>query len=156
MRDSKCVCQFVPLTPASLFQGKCFLATKQETVVCCIWFIRVAYAKDEVRVDYLLPPSCDCVSDFDVYVAEAQRLATCLPGNWTPSMRCSNPYTVSRINAFNPRSMASHESMGAHGRGCALFIRLGLLQVMLSDRCPYVALGGCPKLHIGPNDVAKS
>jgi hypothetical protein len=55
MRDSKCVCQFVPLTPASLFQGKCLLATKQETVVCCIWFIRVAYAKDEVRVDYLLP-----------------------------------------------------------------------------------------------------
>jgi hypothetical protein len=63
---------------------------------------------------------------------------------------------VSRINAFNQRSMASHKSMGAQRCGRALFTCLGPLQVMVSDRRPYVALGGRPKLHIGPNEVVKS
>ena len=140
--------------------SQCLLATKNETFVGCIWFARGDYAEDEVRVDYLLPPSGDCVWDFDVYVAEAQRLGYLFARQWDAFDALLQPqgvrYTVSRINAFNQRSMASHESMGAHRCGRALFICLGPLQVMVSDRRPYVALGGRPKLHIGPNEVVKS
>lgn len=139
--------------------AQCLLATKDEAVAGCIWFVRDAYAEDEVRVDYLLPPSGDCVWDFDVYVAEAQRLGYLFARQWDAFNALLMPqgirYTVSRINAFNQRSMASHRSLGAHDCGRALFICLGSLQAMLSDRRPYVALGGRPKLHIGPNEVTK-
>jgi hypothetical protein len=140
--------------------AQCLLATKEGNVAGCIWFVRTAYAEDEVRVDYLLPPSGDCVWDFDVYVAEAQRLGYLFARQWDAFDALLQPqgvrYTVSRINAFNQRSIASHESMGAHRCGRALFICLGSLQVMVSDRRPYVALGGRPKLHIGPNEVVNS
>ncbi|MDP1999525.1 MAG: hypothetical protein Q8K22_08025 [Rhodoferax sp.] len=140
--------------------AQCLLATKEGSVAGCIWFVRTAYSEDEVRVDYLLPLSGDCVWDFDVYVAEAQRLGYLFARQWDAFDALLQPqgvrYTVSRINAFNQRSMASHESMGAHGCGRALFICLGRWQVMVSDRRPYLALGGRPKLHIGPNEVAKS
>lgn len=139
--------------------AQCLLATKEGSVAGCIWFVRTAYAEDEVRVDYLLPLSGDCVWDFDVYVAETHRLGYLFARQWDAFNALLQPqgvrYTVSRINAFNQRSMASHESMGAQGCGRALFLCLGTLQVMVSDRRPYVALGGRPKLHIGPNEVAK-
>ena len=137
--------------------AQCLLATKNEVLAGCIWFVRGAYAEDEVRVDYLLPMSGDCVWDFDVYVAEAQRLGYLFARQWDAFDALLKPqgvrYTVSRINAFNQRSMASHRSLGAHDCGRALFICLGPLQAMVSDRRPYVALGGRPKLHIGPNEV---
>ena len=137
--------------------AQCLLATKNEVLAGCIWFVRGAYAEDEVRVDYLLPMSGDCVWDFDVYVAEAQRLGYLFARQWDAFDALLKPqgvrYTVSRINAFNQRSMASHRSLGAHDCGRALFICLGPLQAMVSDRRPYVALGGRPKLYIGPNEV---
>ena len=137
--------------------AQCLLSTKKEVLAGCIWFVRGAYAEDEVRVDYLLPPSGDCVWDFDVYVAEAQRLGYLFAKQWDAFDALLKPqgvcYTVSRINAFNQRSIASHRSLGAHDCGRALFICLGSLQAMVSDRRPYVALGGRPKLHIGPNEV---
>ena len=137
--------------------AQCLLSTKNEVLAGCIWFVRGSYAEDEVRVDYLLPPSGDCVWDFDVYVAEAQRLGYLFARQWDAFDALLKPqgvrYTVSRINAFNQRSMASHRSLGAHDCGRALFICLGPWQAMVSDRRPYVALGGRPKLHIGPNEV---
>ena len=59
-------------------------------------------------------------------------------------------YSVSRINAFNPRSLASHRSLGASDCGWALFVCLGPAQAMVSGVWPHVAWGGRPRLHIGP------
>ena len=136
--------------------AQCLLSTKNEVLAGCIWFVRGMYAEDEVRVDYLLPPSGDCVWDFDVYVAEAQRLGYLFARQWDAFDALLKPqgvrYTLSRINAFNQRSMASHRSLGAQECGRALFICLGPLQAMVSDQRPYVALGGRPKLHIGPDE----
>lgn len=135
----------------------CLLATKQESLAGCIWFVHGVYAEDEVRVDYLLPRSGDCVWDFDVYVAEAHRLGYLFARQWDAFDALLRPqgirYTLSRINAFNQRSVASHRSLGAHDCGRALFICLGSLQAVVSDRRPYVALGGRPTLHMGPIKV---
>lgn len=139
--------------------AQCLLATQNHALVGCIWFIREAYAEDEVRVDYWLP-SRDCVWDFDVYVAQAQRLGYLFARQWDAFDALLKPqgvrYTVSRINAFNQRSIASHRSLGAHDCGRALFVSVGPLQAMVSDRRPYVALGGRPRLSVGPIDVARS
>lgn len=134
--------------------AECLMATRNEALVGCIWFVRKCYAEDEVRADYLLPQDDRCVWDFDVFVTESERLGFLFAKQWDAFDALLRPqgvrYTVSRINAFNQRSIASHRSLGAQDCGRALFLRLGSLQLMLSSQCPYIAVGGRPKLHISP------
>ncbi|WP_210544219.1 hypothetical protein [Rhodoferax sp. PAMC 29310] len=135
--------------------AQCLLATKNEALVGCIWFVRDVYGEDEVRVDYLLPQDGQCVWDFDVFVTESERLGFLFAKQWDAFDALLKPqgirYTVSRINAFNQRSIASHRALGAQDCGRALFLRLGWFQLMLSSRRPFFAFGGRPKLHVGPN-----
>lgn len=137
--------------------AQCLVATRNNALAGCIWFIRGAYAEDEVRVDYVLPQDGRCVWDFDVFVAEPERLGFLFAKQWDAFDALLKPqgirYTVSRINAFNQRSIASHRSLGAHECGRALFLRLGSLQWMLSTQRPFIAFGGRPKLHMGPKPV---
>ena len=140
--------------------AQCLVATKNDVLVGCIWFIRDAYLEDEVRVDYLLPPDGHCVWDFDVFVAESERLGFLFAKQWDAFDALLKPqgirYTVSRINAFNQRSIASHRSLGAKDCGRALFLRLGQFQWMLSSQRPFIAFGGRPELHIGPKGAPES
>lgn len=140
--------------------AQCLMATRNEALVGCIWFVRDAYSEDEVRVDYLLPQDGSSVWDFDVFVAESERLGFLFAKQWDIFDALLKPqgirYTVSRINAFNQRSIASHRSLGAQDCGRALFLRLGAFQCMLSNQRPFIAFGGRPVLHIGPEGGAKS
>jgi hypothetical protein len=140
--------------------AQCLLATKNEALVGCIWFVRGGYAEDEVKVDYLLPQDDRCVWDFDVFVAESERLGFLFAKQWDAFDALLKPqgirYTVSRINAFNQRSIASHRHLGAQDCGRALFLRLGPFQWMLSNQRPFIAFGGRPSLRIGPKEVSES
>lgn len=140
--------------------AKCLMATKNDALVGCIWFVHDAYAEDEVNVDYLLPRDASCVWDFDVFVVESERLGFLFAKQWDAFDALLKPqgisYTISRISAFNQRSIASHRSLGAQDCGRALFLRLGLFQCMLSNQRPFIAFGGRPKLHIGPKRVSES
>lgn len=142
------------------FQGaQCLTAVKNEVLVGCIWFVRECYAEDEVRVDYFLPQDGSCVWDFDVFVSEPERLGFLFAKQWDAFDALLRPqgvrHTVSRINAFNQRSIASHRSLGAQDCGRALFLRLGAFQCMLSNQRPFIAFGGRPALHIGPEGGAE-
>lgn len=134
--------------------AQCLIATKNEALVGCIWFTRGTYIEDEVCVDYWLPSDASCVWDFDVFVVESERLGFLFAKQWDAFDALLKPqgirYSVSRINAFNQRSIASHRSLGAQDCGWALFLRLGSFQGMLSSQHPFVSFGGRPKLHIGP------
>lgn len=134
--------------------AQCLTAVKNEVLVGCIWFVRKCYAEDEVRVDYFLPQDGSCVWDFDVFVSEPERLGFLFAKQWDIFDALLKPqgirYTVSRIDAFNQRSIASHRSLGAQDCGRALFLRLGRLQWMLSSQRPFISLGGRPTLRIGP------
>lgn len=137
--------------------SQCLIATKNDSLVGCIWFVRGAYSEDEVRVDYVLPENGSCVWDFDVFVAESERMGFLFAKQWDVFDAMLRPhgvhYTVSRINAFNQRSIASHRSLGAVGCGRALFLKLGAAQVMLSSVRPFVAFGGRPALRIGHKKI---
>jgi hypothetical protein len=134
--------------------AQCLLATREQALVGCIWCVRGVYREDEVRVDYVLPPTGDCVWDFDVFVAPGERLGFLFARQWDvfdAGLRAQGlRYSISRINAFNQRSLASHRALGARDCGWALFVCLGPAQLMLSDQAPYVALGGRPRLQIHP------
>lgn len=134
--------------------AQCLMTTRGDELVGCIWFVHRTYIEDEVRVDYVLPANGACVWDFDVFVAPSERLGFLFAKQWDAFDALLKPqgvrYTISRINAFNQRSMASHRSLGAEKCGWALFLCLGSFQWMLSNRYPYIALGGRPRLYIGP------
>lgn len=135
--------------------AQCLVATKDESLVGCIWFVRGTYAEDEVRVDYLLPRNGCYVWDFDVFVTESERLGFLFAKQWDAFDALLKPlgvsHTVSRINAFNQRSKASHRSLGAIDCGWALFLSMGTFQWMLSNQKPFMAFGGRPALHINLN-----
>ncbi len=134
--------------------AQCLLARKSQQVVGCIWFMQQAYLEDEVRVCYVLPRDGHCVWDFDVFVAPSERLGWLFAKQWDVFDALLHPrgvrYSVSRINAFNQRSLGSHLRLGGTDCGWALFLCLGPLQCMLSNLRPFVALGGRPQLHIRP------
>lgn len=140
--------------------AQCLLATKNEALVGCIWFVRDTYREDEVCVDYWLPQDGQCVWDFDVFVTESERLGFLFAKLWDAFDALLKPqgirYTVSRINAFNQRSIASHRALGAQQCGKVLFLRLGRLQGMLSSGRPFVAIGGRPKLYVSPKVAPES
>jgi hypothetical protein len=137
--------------------AQCLLATKGQRVVGCIWFIHQAYLEDEVRVKYVLPADGHCVWDFDVYVAPSERLGWLFAKQWDAFDALLRPsgvrYSVSRINAFNRRSLDSHKRLGASDCGWALFLCLGSQQCMLSSLHPYLAWGGLPQVHVNPRDL---
>ncbi len=146
-----------PLTVISrrFSQGaQCLMTTKGDALVGCIWFVHHTYIEDEVRVDYVLPKDGACVWDFDVFVAPPERLGFLFAKQWDAFDALLKPqgvrYTISRINAFNQRSIASHRSLGAEKCGWALFLCLGSFQWMMSNQHPFVAFGGRPRLCIGP------
>lgn len=146
---------------ARFVQGaQCLVATRQEALVGCIWFIRDVYAEDEVRVDYRLPQDRRCVWDFDVFVTESQRLGVLFAKQWDAFDALLKPqgvrFTVCRINAFNQRSVASHRRLGAQDCGWALFFNWGARQWMVSSRRPFMAFGGRPVLQVGPSGAAGS
>ncbi len=140
--------------------AQCLAALKNGALVGCIWFVHQIYHEDEVRADYWLPADGACVWDFDVFVAESQRLGFLFAKQWDAFDALLAPqgarYTVSRINAFNQRSLASHRSLDGHDCGWALFLRMGELQWMLSSQRPFLAWGGRPALHVGPTAKAIS
>lgn len=134
--------------------AQCLAAFKNEALVGCIWFIHECYLEDEVRVKYVLPKDGGCVWDFDVFVSESERLGFLFAKQWDAFDSMLKPqgihHTLSRINAFNQRSLASHRSLGAKVCGRALFLRIGSLQWMLASQWPFIAFGGVPSLRLSP------
>ncbi|MBI2381182.1 MAG: N-acetyltransferase [Gammaproteobacteria bacterium] len=142
---------------ARFAQGaRCLVATKGEALVGCIWFVRECYHEDEVRADYHLPAGGAAVWDFDVFVAESERLGFLFAKLWDgfdAALRDQGVrWTLSRINGFNQRSLASHRSLGARDCGWALFLRLGRAELMLSPLKPWLSVsrGRRPSLHLAP------
>lgn len=134
--------------------AQCLLATREQALVGCIWFVRGLYREDEVRVDFVLPPDGRAVWDFDVYVAPPERLGLLFVKQWDALDALLHAqgvrHCISRINAFNRRSLASHRALGAQDSGWAIIVQLGAAQLVLAGVWPYVAWGGRPRLQLAP------
>jgi hypothetical protein len=85
------------------------------------------------------------VWDFDVYVAPEFRLGRLFARLWdftNSELRAQGfRWTISRISAFNPESLAAHSRLGARRLGSAMFLVAGPLQVSFASLPPYVHVG---------------
>lgn len=124
----------------------CFAAFNGAEVLGCLWFCFGTYREDEVRCLYRLQPGDATAWDFDVYVAPPARGTYAFLRLWDEAntyLRSRGAHwSLSRISAFNPASLAAHARLGARRTGSALFLLIGSLQVTFLRRPPWLHLSG--------------
>jgi acetyltransferase (GNAT) family protein len=137
-------------------QAHCLAAEKDGRFVGFIWIKETQYPEDEVRCLYQLDPAGRPVWDFDVHVEPAFRHGRTFIRLWDAANAWMREHgyrwTISRISAFNPESLAAHRRLGTVRVGSAIFLRSGAMQLALLDRPPFVHLGWrenqTPRLHL--------
>lgn len=126
----------------------CFGVFSDTRLIGCLWLIVGPYIEDEVRCRFVPAPAGQVAWDFDVYIDPAHRLGFAFARLWdTANVFLTEQgvrWTVSRISAFNPGSLAAHRRLGARRIGSALYLGLGSWQLMVADVRPYVHLGVKP------------
>lgn len=122
--------------------GLCFTATKGERFVGFLWLHEHPYEEDDVRCLFVPMPRGRAVWDYDVYVEPEYRVGRAFVRLWDTAYEYLRgrgvQWTLSRISAFNPGSLASHERMGARRVGSAIFVCLGALQITSATTGPYL------------------
>ena len=126
-----------------------------------IWLARSHYEEDEVRCRYVLAQPDDCAWDYDVYVDPSLRMGRTFARLWDAAnahlAERSIRWTLSRISAFNPGSLAAHGRLDIHHIGTALFLTFNRLQLSLFSQSPFIHLsvraGSRPTLRLHPPPV---
>ena len=126
----------------------CFGAFREGTIVGCLWLCLGGYHEDEVRCRYDLRPEGKAAWDFDVYVIPEARGGFAFMRLWDEAnaylRKLGVGWSLSRISAFNPGSLAVHGNLGACRIGSALFFRTGDLQLGFYSFKPYFNFTGSP------------
>ena len=122
----------------------CFGAFLKNEIVAYAWLCLGPYEEDEVNCLFVPEAPDGAAWDFDVYVFPERRLTRAFAGLWDAvngHLRAGNiAWTMSRISAFNPGSLAAHVRMGGRRVGSAIFLRARKFQLMLASIPPYVHL----------------
>jgi GNAT superfamily N-acetyltransferase len=122
--------------------GLCFTARKGDRFVGFLWLHDRPYEEDEVRCLFVPKPEHRVVWDYDVYVDPEYRGGRAFVRLWDTAydyLRARDVrWSMSRISAFNPGSLAAHERMGARRLATAVFLCIGSLQIMSSTTGPYL------------------
>lgn len=123
----------------------CLAAEKQGRFVGFLWIKEAQYPEDEVRCMYVLEPQGASVWDFDVYIDPAFRFGRTFARLWDHAnawlRQREYRWSLSRISAFNPDSLAAHRRLGSRRVGTAVFLCMGRAQLSVLDRAPFVHLG---------------
>src|SRR5690349_21679627 len=94
----------------------CFAAERKGVFVGFVWIKEGCYPEDEVRCLYDLGPERIAVWDFDVYIEPAFRFGRTFARLWDHVNAWLRErgycWTLSRISAFNPESLAAHRRLG--------------------------------------------
>lgn len=122
----------------------CLGALRGDRTIGCLWLRLGPYVEDEVRSRFVLSPAASTCWDFDVWLAPEHRAGLGFARLWDEAnaflRQRGVAWSVSRVSAFNPRSLRSHARLGAAPIGSALYICLGRLQLMMSTMRPGIHL----------------
>jgi hypothetical protein len=119
----------------------CFAAFKAGSLAGFLWLALASYREDEVRCAYVPLPPGKSAWDFDVHVEPEHRNGIVFLKLWDEANRFLTArriqWSLSRISAFNRRSILSHARMGARRLGAVTFLSLGSWQIAASTVPPY-------------------
>ena len=143
-----------PRPPAVIAQrfadgANCFVAESRERFAGFIWLKRDAYEEDEIRCRYEFVPPGRCAWDYDVYVEPEFRIGRTFSRLWeTANAHLAADgvrWSLSRISAFNPGSLAAHRRLGIRPLCAATFLVAGPIQLSFLPQPPYLHLGTGPQ-----------
>lgn len=142
----------------------CLAAFREQKLLGYAWVIHGPYEEDEVRSRFVPLPAGGSAWDFDVYLDPSERLTPAFARLWDEInahfRRRGVTWTMSRISAFNPASIAAHRRLGGHIVGRALYVVFGRWQLTLATVRPYIHLssgaGQVPVFHIRPPRAART
>jgi hypothetical protein len=134
----------------------CFGAFQDETMIGCLWLCLGPYDEDEVRCRFVPLPPGQASWDFDVYVRSDLRTGLAFARLWDAAnaylRERGAAWSISRISGFNPRSLASHNRLGARRIGTATYVAIGQWQIMFASLPPRLHLstgpGHIPELRL--------
>jgi hypothetical protein len=119
----------------------CLGAFKGDAAIGCLWLCLGPYLEDAVRCRFV-PQEASW--DFDVYVLPEHRVGLGFARLWDEAnayLRARGlHWSISRIDVVNMKSLAAHDKLGARTLATAVFVRLGALQVMMTDIAPFIAV----------------
>jgi GNAT superfamily N-acetyltransferase len=142
----------------------CFAAERNGDFVGFIWLKEARYPEDEVRCLYVLEPPGEAAWDFDVHIEPQFRSGRTFARLWDHAFAWLREHgyrwTISRISAFNPESLAAHRRLGILTLGSATFVRMGRAQIAVLGRPPFVHMswrdGDVPLLRLRAPDAPRS
>ena len=122
----------------------CFGAFRDGQIVGSLWLSFDFYDEDEVRCQFIPWPTDTAVWDFDVYIDPAQRGGIVFGRLWDAANEYLREreisWSLSRISAFNPASIAAHKRLGAVPRGWLTALRAGRWQMAICSVAPRIHL----------------
>jgi hypothetical protein len=136
----------------------CLVAERRGEFVGFLWLKERNYPEDDVRCRYVLEPSDEAAFDFDVYVEPPHRVGRTFARLWDEAnawlAEHGYGWSISRISAFKPESLAAHRRLGTQRIGSAIFLCIGTLQISLLHRAPFVQVGwnerNAPVVQLSP------
>ena len=132
--------------------SKCLMVKNKEDFAGCIWFGLNNYIEDEVKCVFCFDSEQQYVWDYDVFIEPKYRMSRVFFKMWSyaESALVSQGYraTLSRISAYNIRSINSHIRLGAQDIGWACFLNIFGMQLMVSKFKPFVHLSFGKSNHV--------
>ena len=129
--------------------AQCLTATVKGRFAGFLWLAHNFYLEDEVRGRYVLADPARQVWDYDVYVEPEFRLGRTFARLWqAANQRLAADgieWSLSRISAFNPDSLASHRRLGIQHLASRIFWVVGDYQFSLVTRAPYLHFSNGPQ-----------
>ena len=123
-------------------QARCLLARMEGRFLGFLWFLVGPYEEDEVRCLFIPTPVGVASWDFDVFVEPSARFGFTFARLWDEANQILSSqgvkWSISRISAFNPESLAAHKRMGSLRIASAGFLSLGSAQIMIATTRPYL------------------
>ncbi len=121
--------------------GVCLIAEKHAQMVGFLWLLLGRYREPDDRCTFVID-SPHAAWDLDVFVEPSLRLSLVFARLWSEAngwLRGRGiDWTLSRISCYNERSLQSHARLGLVKLGRMTFLKLGSLQIMLSNMAPYI------------------
>lgn len=95
--------------------SQCLIAKQNNAFQGCLWLVQSTYIEDQFRATYHFPDNA--VWDYDVYITPKKRFSVLFAAMWDSADSWMKQHnfvsSLSRISAYNPQSVRSHESAGA-------------------------------------------
>lgn len=141
----------------------CLGAFQDGRAIGCLWMCFGTYEEDEIRCHFDLTAAPGSSWDFDVYLTPDARLGFGFLRLWDAANAIlrdrGSAWSISRISAFNPGSMASHARMNATRVGSLTALKGPRRQLVLSSYPPRVWFGrhdrALPRYALSPPPPAR-